>query len=259
MMMKNTPEDKIFRDRLPCASADRATSALFVADTHFKITKHSTPVWRESSRRKVNFQGGWTMRQARRIYRSARRFERQTRLPGRQDGKVTRAGLAVLYSLLFDFLNFKSGRLDPSYETIAKMAGICRSSVAKGLAALKAAGILHWVRRCADRMVDGRWTLEQETNAYGVLSESQWRGYKAIQKPPKPEPGTWGEPEALTPANAALAVLQNGGSMLESVNMLLTYDWASPVIGTDYSKARSTDPKPDLLEILHQRRSAMAL
>ena len=36
-----------------------------------------------------------------------------------------------------------------------------------------------WVRRCDERWQDGRFVLEQETNAYAVLPETQWRGYKA--------------------------------------------------------------------------------
>ena len=61
-------------------------------------------------------------RQAVRLYHDARRFERQTRQPGRQDGALGRNGLAVLHALLFDFLNYASGRLDPSYARIAEKA-----------------------------------------------------------------------------------------------------------------------------------------
>jgi hypothetical protein len=51
--------------------------------------------------------------------------------------------------------------------------------VATALQRLKALGILNWVRRCAESWRDGRFVLEQETNAYGLLEESQWRGYRA--------------------------------------------------------------------------------
>ena len=40
---------------------------------------------------------------------------------------------------------------------------------------------------------DGRFVLEQETNAYAVLPASQWRGYKEPPEPPPPAPGTWGD------------------------------------------------------------------
>jgi hypothetical protein len=65
-------------------------------------------------------------------------------------------------------------------------------------------GILNWVRRCAERWADGRFVLEQETNACAVLPESQWRGYRP---PAEPAPGTWGDhppPMLSAVAQAAL-------------------------------------------------------
>jgi hypothetical protein len=49
---------------------------------------------------------------------------------------------------------------------------------------------------------DGRFVLEQETNAHAVLPETQWRGYRPPAEPPGPAPGTWGEP---APALSAVA------------------------------------------------------
>ena len=91
-------------------------------------------------------------------------------------------------------MNFRTGRLDPSYAAIAAKAGVCVRTVASALQRLKALGILNWVRRCAERWADGHFVLEQETNAYAVLPEIQWRGYRPPQEPPTPAAGTWGEP-----------------------------------------------------------------
>ena len=41
-------------------------------------------------------------------------------------------------------------------------------SVATALKRLRELGILNWVRRCAETWRDGRFVLEQETNAYAV-------------------------------------------------------------------------------------------
>jgi hypothetical protein len=42
-----------------------------------------------------------------------------------------------------------------------------------------------------------RFVLAQETNAYAVLPESQWRGYREPQEPPAaPLAGTWATPTA---------------------------------------------------------------
>jgi hypothetical protein len=54
----------------------------------------------------------------------------------------------VLHALIFDFLNHRTGRLDPSYEAIARQAGVCVRAVATALKRLRELGILHWVRRC---------------------------------------------------------------------------------------------------------------
>jgi len=80
-------------------------------------------------------------------------------------GAVGHSGLQVLHALIFDFMNYTSGRLDPSYA-IAKAANVCERTVNNAITRLKELGILNWVRRCAESMRDGRFVLEQETNAY---------------------------------------------------------------------------------------------
>jgi hypothetical protein len=60
------------------------------------------------------------------------------------------------------------------------------------------------LRRCAEDWIDGRFVLRQQTNAYGVLPASQWRGYAPPAAPPAPFAGTWGDcpplPDPLTSA-----------------------------------------------------------
>jgi hypothetical protein len=50
--------------------------------------------------------------------------------------------------------------------------------------------------------------LAQETNAYAVLPESQWRGYRPPQEPPGPLPGTWGDPLPIMLSAVAQAALE---------------------------------------------------
>ena len=126
------------------------------------------PVWRDSTRKEVKFHP-LPRKKATRLYHEARRFERRTRTKGKQDGALGRNGLKVLETLIFDFLNYFTGQLDPSQEAIACKAGISPRSVARGLAKLQAAGILHKVRRCAEDWINGRFVLKQETNAYGII------------------------------------------------------------------------------------------
>jgi hypothetical protein len=131
--------------------------------------------------------------------------------------------MRVLDALLWHFLDRKTGQLDPSYEAIARVAAVGRSAVAEALQQLKRLGLIHWVRRCSSRFIGGCFTLEQDTNAYGIRPPSQWRFFTPRRtEPPPPQPGTWGDhpplPDLMTQAQddrrgggsmgAALAVLE---------------------------------------------------
>jgi hypothetical protein len=154
-----------------------------------------------------------------RLWHRARDFDRGTHQPGRHGGAVGPTALQVLHALIFDFLNHRTGRLDPSYEAIARKAGVCVRAVATALKRLRELGILNWVRRCAESWRDGRFVLEQQTNAYAVLSEGQWRGYRPPAEPPAPAPGTWGEP---TPMPDAVTLARLETDMMGKVMALAT-------------------------------------
>jgi hypothetical protein len=166
------------------------------------------PVWKNSSREEIKF-APLPKRQAVKIFHDARRFERQTAITrvdafGKRStqGKLGRMGILVLHSMLFDFLNYNSGRLDPSRQAIAASACISMRSVSRALVRLRDAGVLNWVRRCRGSFSDGRYLLEQDSNAYGVTPSSQWRGFWRPPEPPGPHPSAWG----ATPPGAPLAV-----------------------------------------------------
>ena len=85
------------------------------------------------------------------------------------------------------------------------------------LARLRELGILNWVRRCAESWRDGRVVLEQQTNAYAVLPEGQWRGWRPPLEAPGPAPGTWGEP---TPMPDAVTLARLEADMMGKVMAL---------------------------------------
>ena len=174
------------------------------------------PVWSGSVANPVRF-APMAKKAAVRLWHRARDFDRGTHQPGHHGGAVGHTGLAVLHALIFDFLNHRTGRLDPSYAAIAAKAGVCVRTVASALARLRELGILNWVRRCAERWQDGRFVLEQQTNAYGLLPESQWRGYRPPQEPPAPWPDTWG---ATPPLPSALAQAALAGDLAGKVHAL---------------------------------------
>ncbi|MBB5374523.1 helix-turn-helix domain-containing protein [Acidocella aromatica] len=186
---------------------------LFRSFTAIRTDVH--PVWRGSVRAEVRFTP-LPKKAAVQLYHRAREWERSTRQPGRHGGAIGRIGLAVLHSLLFDFLNHRTGQLDPSYEGIAKKAGVSRASVGRALVRLRSLGILDWVRRCVGELRDGRFVLAQERNAYAVQGEGQWRGYRpASALPGAPEPGTWGEHPSL-PSALAQAVQDQATGLSQS-------------------------------------------
>jgi hypothetical protein len=162
-----------------------------IAGTH--RTYAPWPVWSDSTTKTVKFMP-LPKKRAVKIFHKARSFERQTRQKGKQDGALGRNGLLVLHTLIFDFLNYATGRLDPAIETIAKRAAISISSAKRGLASLKRCGVLHWVRRAGEtRDEQGRFCEEQDTNAYGIVPPTQWRGFfDPLPDAPPPHGSEWG-------------------------------------------------------------------
>jgi len=178
------------------------------------------PVWSESTTKEVKFQP-LPRKAATKLWHRARDFDRQTRRPDKHGGAIGHAALQVLHALLFDFLNYASGRLDPSYAAIARKANVCQRTVANAVKRLRGLGVLNWVRRCAESWKDGRFVLEQETNAYAVLPCTQWRGYTPPLDPPAPAAGTWGDHPPLPSVLAqAAAEQQEGGTLRRMVGIL---------------------------------------
>jgi hypothetical protein len=168
------------------------------------------PVWRNSVAGPVRSMPV-SRKQAARLWHAARRWDRDTRQPGRHGGIIGRTALATLYALLFDFLNHRTGRCDPSLDALAVKAGCCRRAVVDALARLRDLGLLAWRRRCEEtRDAEGRFRLRQRTNAYAVLAPSNWLGYRDPEPPP-PDPSTLGAPEPVPePIEAAVAEIMQG-------------------------------------------------
>jgi hypothetical protein len=137
-------------------------------------------------------------------YHKARNWNALKQATGRYGGTLGSSCLRVLECLSFDFQNYRTGQLDPSYEGIAAKTGLSRSAVAEALRRLKQLGLVYWQQRSAHHWRDGRFELKQRTNAYALLPPSQWRGFNAPREAPPPDPGTWGDhpplPDAITQA-----------------------------------------------------------
>ena len=125
----------------------------------------------------------------------AEALDRRTHRPGQHGGMLKRSGLQVLRTLLFSFANVITGRCDPSYNTLARVAGVARSTVALALKRLEAAGLLERVRR--------QIGLRRFTNAY-VFRKSENRP-QTTNNPKTPESKRCANPfvpASLTPTEA---------------------------------------------------------
>ena len=211
----------MFIDQLTRAVAAARTPKLCLSTPSFPgmlppLTYAAWPVWSDSTTKEVRSQP-MTKRQAVQLWHDARRFERQTREPGRQDGAIGRNGLAVVHALLFDFINYRTGALYPSWAAIAEAACISERSVGRGLAKLRAAGVLNWLRRAVEAVAPaGGFLLRQISNAYHVCSTANWKGYKPPPPPPPPAPGTWGDHPSMGSALDVAASLRREGAPLQA-------------------------------------------
>jgi hypothetical protein len=142
------------------------------------------PVWHDSTTRTIKW-SPVSKKKASRIWHQARIWDRQTRTKNKHGGCIGRTGLAVLYSLLWDSLNWRTGQLDPSIETIGNRANVGRTATINALKRLKSLRIIDWVRRAVGGLdEEGRYRLRQLTNAYGVAEPEEW----PRPKPPAPPP-----------------------------------------------------------------------
>jgi hypothetical protein len=160
--------------------------------------------------------------QAVRVYRRARSLDRRTHVKGRHGGRIGPTALAVLEVMIFGFLNWRTGRLDPSHDAIAAKAGVCSRSVRTALARLREAGVLNWLRRCHDAWSqDGRWTLIQDTNAYTVNDPDQWDvDGRPIAPPRPPHRDTWAAPTMPDTIENALIERRTTGDIRAMVREL---------------------------------------
>lgn len=131
-----------------------------------------------------------------RILRNVEGLERRTRPAGARNGVVGQPGLRVLRALLFDFHRASDGMCCPSYLDLMAATGLCKQSVAKGLKALEACGVLDITRRLVRRLRDIGGAIveacEQASNLYAIRDPDQRADELPIKLPrvrPFPRPG----------------------------------------------------------------------
>jgi hypothetical protein len=103
----------------------------------------------------------------RRVVLAARRYELAGRQKGRRNGPLGHVALEAL-ELLANLVNYRSGRLEPSYAYLMAKLRRSRDAVHRALRALREHGFLDWLRRHeAIELVEGPGPqVRQVSNAY---------------------------------------------------------------------------------------------
>ncbi|TNC44700.1 helix-turn-helix domain-containing protein [Rubellimicrobium rubrum] len=111
--------------------------------------------WRRTDRREV-----------RRVLLAARKYELAGRQPGRRNGPLGHVALEVL-EFLVNLVDYRTGRLEPSLDTLTRKLRRSKDAVVRALAALRAHGFADWIRRFETVERDGPGPrIRQTSNAY---------------------------------------------------------------------------------------------
>jgi len=101
-----------------------------------------------------------------RLLQAAERYDFQSRPKGRRAGILGHVGLEVLRELL-RLVDYKTGRLEPTIETLAERLKRSRASIWRALKALRFAGFVDWIRRYVPTGETGFGVqVKQTSNAY---------------------------------------------------------------------------------------------
>lgn len=104
------------------------------------------------------------------------RAKRQSNTPGARNGVLGDIGLGVL-RVLYDIVDYATGRLEPAIATIAERTGYSYSAVHAALCRLRQHGFLHWIRRSRPTENKGEAgpQVEQIPNAYALTIPEQYQ------------------------------------------------------------------------------------
>lgn len=108
-------------------------------------------------------------RDLRKIVLAAKRYERESRQPGKRVGALGSVAIEII-DYLANLTDAKTGRLEPSISYLMERLKRSRDAIVRGLQALRRHGFLEWVRRYVPSGNEGAGPrLHQTSNAYRML------------------------------------------------------------------------------------------
>jgi hypothetical protein len=145
--------------------------------SHFKGRSEGR-IWRPTNRQEVQ-----------KVLLAAKRYELAERQKGERTGPLGSVAIEVL-EFFVNLVDFRTGRLEPSLDTIMGKVRRSRDAVVRALKALRAHGFLDWLRRYEPTGREGSGPqVQQASNAYRLsLPEKALRLLGRFGKaPPPPE------------------------------------------------------------------------
>lgn len=154
--------------------------------THAPVHRNSRPagkceamIWRKTKRQDVK-----------EIVLAAKRYEIAMKQPGKRTGPLGAVALEVL-ELLSNLVDYNTGRLEPSLDTMMRHLRRSRDAIVRGLQALKDHGFVNWLRRFVSTDNEGNKgpQVRQTSNAYTLLLPAKGRAAlgRYGKAPPLPE------------------------------------------------------------------------
>lgn len=143
--------------------------------SHFK-GRSEAGIWRPTNRQEVQ-----------KILLAAKRYELAERQKGERTGPLGSVAIEVL-EYFVNLVDFRTGRLEPSLDTIMAKVRRSRDAVVRALKALRAHGFLDWLRRYEPTGREGSGPqVQQASNAYRLsLPEKALRLLGRFGKTPPP-------------------------------------------------------------------------
>lgn len=109
-----------------------------------------------------------TRQAMRQIVLAAKRYEWETKASGARNGALGTVAIEVL-DYLANLVDWSTGRLEPSIETLKTKIKRSRDAIVRGLKALRQHGFIDWLRRYVPTGNEEGVQVQQTSNAYRLL------------------------------------------------------------------------------------------